>query len=240
MEQSDSSLRELLSILKGIRWHLAGLEMEGVRDWVIRSETPAPERAEVSASDREQLSAIAEDLRDCRRCPLQTSRTNIVFGEGNPHARLLFVGEGPGFDEDRQGRPFVGRAGKLLDKMIRAMGMERKEVYICNVVKCRPPNNRTPEQEEVRACSPFLFRQMAAVGPTVICALGLCAAQALFGATSSISALRGKTLHWNGIPVVATYHPAYLLRNPAQKAASWQDLLRILEILDKPAELRPC
>jgi DNA polymerase len=141
------------------------------------------------------------------------------------------VGEGPGFEEDRLGRPFVGRAGKLLDKMIQAIRLRREDVYICNVVKCRPPDNRTPNADEIESCSPFLFRQLEAMDPKVICALGLCAAQALLGKVPSIGRLRGKTLNWHGIPLICTYHPAYLLRNPAQKAATWQDLIQVEHIL---------
>jgi DNA polymerase len=187
---------------------------------------PSPER-----DAEKMLTAIREELGDCRRCRLCSDRNHLVFGEGSPKAPLVFVGEGPGFDEDRQGRPFVGRAGKLLDKMILALGFDRGDVYICNVVKCRPPKNRTPDPEEIKLCSPFLLQQLEAIHPRAICALGACAAQTLLQTSQPISALRRKIHSWRGIPLAATYHPAYLLRTPSQKAAAWQDLLAIRQLL---------
>ncbi|MFZ2444760.1 MAG: uracil-DNA glycosylase family protein [Syntrophobacteraceae bacterium] len=189
-----------------------------------------PGRAE--PGDREAaLGAIGRSLSGCSRCRLHTGRTNLVFGEGSVRGGVVFVGEGPGFDEDRQGRPFVGRAGRLLDKMIQAMGYARSDVYICNVVKCRPPENRTPLPDEIAACSPFLIKQIEALKPRVICALGACASHSLLQSQKAISQLRGKTHLWRGIPLICTYHPAYLLRNPAQKAATWQDLKQVLKLL---------
>jgi len=192
----------------------------------------APTR-EAAGNPEQVLLTIREEMGDCRRCRLHSGRKHLVFSDGSPHARLVFVGEGPGFDEDRQGLPFVGKAGKLLDKMIRSIGFLREEVYICNVVKCRPPNNRTPEPDEIAACSPFMIEQIHALHPQAICALGACAAQTLLGASNTISRLRGKIHRWRGIPLVCTYHPAYLLRTPAQKAATWQDLLMISRILQE-------
>lgn len=183
-------------------------------------------------SEGESLADIREDLGDCRRCRLHRERKHLVFADGSSSARLVFVGEGPGFDEDQQGLPFVGRAGRLLDKMIASLGFHRRDVYICNVVKCRPPKNRTPDPEEISACSPFLFRQIESIQPDVVCALGACAAQTLLNTGNAISKLRGKVHLWRGIRLVCTYHPAYLLRNPASKAAAWQDLLEIRRILD--------
>ncbi|MGQ9670355.1 MAG: uracil-DNA glycosylase [Desulfosoma sp.] len=177
------------------------------------------------------LKEIREDLGDCRRCPLHRGRTQIVFGEGDAVARLVFVGEGPGADEDRLGRPFVGPAGQLLNKMIRAMGWRREQVYICNVVKCRPPGNRMPLPEEIERCAPFLVRQLEAVRPLVICSLGACASQTLLGTNRPISELRQKIHVWRGIPLIATYHPAYLLRNGAKKADTWKDLQSVMELL---------
>jgi DNA polymerase len=177
------------------------------------------------------LEAIREDLGDCTRCRLHIERGLLVFGEGSPRAPLVFVGEGPGFEEDRQGRPFVGKAGKLLEKMIHALGLWREDVYICNVVKCRPPKNRTPSPDEIAVCSPFLLRQLEAIRPQVICALGACAAQTLLESSQPISAIRKNIHRWRGIPLAATYHPAYLLRNPAQKAAVWKDLLEVRKFL---------
>lgn len=182
------------------------------------------------------LELARQELGDCTRCRLHQTRTHIVFGEGSPTARLVFVGEGPGSEEDQQGRPFVGRAGRLLDKMIQALGLARSEVYICNMVKCRPPNNRTPNSDEIETCSPFLIKQIEAIQPALICALGACAAQGLLGSTEYISRLRGKVHSWRGIPLIATYHPAYLLRNATQKAAAWQDFREIIRVLAADAD----
>jgi len=177
------------------------------------------------------LDEVGRELSGCTRCRLHSARKSLVFGEGSAESGIVFVGEGPGFEEDQQGRPFVGRAGKLLDKMIQAMGYSRTDVYICNVVKCRPPENRTPQPDEIESCSPFLIKQISALNPKVICALGASAAQSLLGSGKPISQLRGKIHLWRGIPLICTYHPAYLLRNPVQKAAAWQDLKAVLKIL---------
>lgn len=177
------------------------------------------------------LEEVRDDLGDCQRCKLCQDRTHIVFGAGNPGARLVFVGEGPGAEEDRQGLPFVGRAGQLLTRMIEAIQMRRDEVYICNVIKCRPPGNRTPQEDEVAACSPFLVRQLAVLQPEVICCLGLTAAQTLLQVRTPIGRLRGKIHSFRGARLVATYHPAYLLRNPPAKREVWEDLKRIRSLL---------
>jgi DNA polymerase len=227
--ETASKLADCLDLL---RWALWSYRAAGVSDWEYHPQSS--ERIEVTpppVDAREKLSMIRSELDGCTRCRLHSGRTNLVFGEGSANSGVAFVGEGPGFDEDRSGRPFVGRAGKLLDKMIHAMGFEREDVYICNIVKCRPPDNRAPLADEAAACSPFLFRQIDALGPKVICALGLSAAQTLLSRTSPISQLRGKTHLWRGIPVVCTYHPAYLLRSPAQKAAAWQDLKVVINLL---------
>jgi DNA polymerase len=171
---------------------------------------------------------IREDIGDCIRCKLHKGRTKIVFGDGNPNAKLLFIGEGPGRDEDQQGLPFVGRAGKLLNQMIEAMGLHRSDVYICNVVKCRPPENRAPERDEVEACSPFLLRQIDLVAPKVIVCLGSIAAQTILETTRGISQFRGQWLEFRGRKLMATYHPAYLLRNPAAKSEVWKDLQKVM------------
>jgi uracil-DNA glycosylase len=170
------------------------------------------------------LAAIREDLGECRRCALHKGRNTIVFGVGNPAARLMFVGEGPGADEDAQGLPFVGRAGQLLNNMITAMGLKREECYIANVVKCRPPGNRTPEPDEANTCSPFLFRQIDAVRPQVLVALGATAATYLLGARQPLAALRGRVHAFRGMSLIVTYHPAFLLRDPRQKKEAWADL----------------
>jgi uracil-DNA glycosylase family 4 len=174
------------------------------------------------------LQTIREDIGDCIRCKLHRGRTKIVFGDGHPQAKLLFIGEGPGRDEDLQGLPFVGRAGKLLTQMIEAMGLKRSDVYICNVVKCRPPENRAPEKDEVAACSPFLFRQIDLVAPQVIVCLGSIAAQTILETTRGISQFRGQWLEFRGRKLMATYHPAYLLRNPAAKSEVWKDLQKVM------------
>lgn len=178
--------------------------------------------------ENDSLERIREDIGDCKRCRLCQQRTNIVFGSGSARADLVFVGEGPGRDEDIQGLPFVGRAGKLLTQMIEAMGLKRDDVYICNVVKCRPPENRAPEPDEMDTCSPFLFRQLAVIKPKVVVCLGATAFQALYGAKQSISRLRGQWLEFRGVPMLATYHPAYLLRNPNAKGEVWEDLKKVM------------
>ena len=177
------------------------------------------------------LPRIREDIGDCTRCRLHKGRTKIVYGTGNPKAELVFVGEGPGHDEDIQGEPFVGRAGKLLTQMIEAMGLRRQDVYICNVVKCRPPENRLPEKDEIATCSPFLLRQLAAIQPKVICCLGACAAQTMLGTNQGISRFRGEWFDFRGSKLIATYHPAYLLRNPNAKGEVWKDLQKVMGVL---------
>ena len=174
------------------------------------------------------LLTIREDIGDCIRCKLHKGRTKIVFGDGHPNAKLVFIGEGPGRDEDLQGLPFVGRAGKLLTRMIEAMGLKRSDVYICNVVKCRPPENRAPEKDEVAACSPFLIRQIDLISPQVIVTLGSIATQTVLETVSGISGLRGRWQEFRGIKLMPTYHPAYLLRNPAAKSEVWKDLQLVM------------
>ena len=229
---AENTAHNLAGCLERLRWIFWGYKTGGIRDWQYSATKPEEEvRTPMAAQTAEKLLRISGELTGCTRCRLHSGRTNLVFGEGSAKSGLVFVGEGPGFDEDRQGRPFVGRAGKLLDKMILAIGFDRNEVYICNVVKCRPPENRTPQPDETAACSPFLFRQIEALSPKVICALGLSAAQALLGSTRPISQLRGKVQFWRGIPLICTYHPAYLLRSPSQKAAAWQDLKEVIKLL---------
>jgi DNA polymerase len=179
----------------------------------------------IAPAEREAaLRVIREDIGDCTRCALHKGRNKIVFADGNANARLMFVGEGPGADEDAQGLPFVGRAGQLLNNMIAAMGLKREEVYIANVVKCRPPGNRTPEPEEANTCSPFLFRQIDVVRPEVLVALGATAATYLLGQRQPLAGLRGRVHSLRGSRLIVTYHPAYLLRDPRQKKEAWADL----------------
>jgi DNA polymerase len=177
------------------------------------------------------LLKVRSDLGDCTRCKLHSTRHTIVFGDGNPKAELVFVGEGPGADEDAQGLPFVGRAGKLLTQMIEAMGLHRRDVYICNVVKCRPPENRLPEEDEVKTCSPFLLRQLDVIAPKVIVCLGAVAAKTLLQTNRGISQFRGQWLEYRERKLMATYHPAYLLRNPNAKGEVWKDLQKVMTVL---------
>jgi DNA polymerase len=231
-------------ILERIRGALVELAAEGV-DFLPaatsdRPQPAAPVRTEPEPSagsggearatpttDRAAaLAAVRAELGECTRCRLSEGRQTIVFGEGNPAADVVFVGEGPGAEEDRTGRPFVGRAGELLDKMIRSVGWEREEVYICNIVKCRPPNNRDPQRDEVEACEPFLAAQIRAIAPRAIVTLGKPAISTLLGRNVAITRERGSWKEWNGIPVMPTFHPAYLLRSYTRenRQAVWDDL----------------
>jgi DNA polymerase len=185
----------------------------GVRELALREPAPVAAVENDTRDCGPALAVVRDELGDCRRCKLCETRTHIVFGVGNPNALLMFVGEGPGADEDAQGEPFVGRAGQKLNEMIRAIGLERKDVYIANVVKCRPPGNRDPQPDEVETCSPFLFRQIETIGPKVIVALGSPAAKTLLGTKAGITSLRGRWGSFRGIPVMPTFHPAYLLRS---------------------------
>jgi uracil-DNA glycosylase len=192
---------------------------------------PAPVATAPPAA--EALLRIREEIGDCHRCRLSEGRTQIVFGVGDPAARLVFVGEGPGADEDAQGIPFVGRAGQLLTRIIEAIGLRREDVYICNVLKCRPPENRNPQPEEIAHCSPFLERQIDLLKPKVVCTLGLFATQTLLQSTEPIGRLRGRVFEYQGTRLVPTYHPAALLRNPALKAVTWEDVQLLRRILDE-------
>jgi uracil-DNA glycosylase len=182
------------------------------------------------------LEEVRAEIGECTRCKLHKGRHSIVFGVGNPKARLVFVGEAPGEDEDLQGIPFVGKAGGLLTKMIEAMGLKREDVYICNTVKCRPPNNRNPEPDELSACEPFLKGQLAALKPKVIVTLGKFAAQALLRDDTPISRLRGQWRTYEGISLMPTFHPAYLLRSPGEKGKVWDDLKQVMKKLDLPLQ----
>jgi len=190
-----------------------------------------PPRPAPALTSAEALASIAREIAACTACPLAASRTNTVPGEGDPNARLMFIGEGPGFNEDQQGRPFVGAAGQLLDKMIVAMGLKRDQVFILNVVKCRPPENRVPTNEEAHACAHFLDRQIAAIRPEVICLLGKTAVERILNTTNSMKSLRGAWHRFKDTPTLVTYHPAYLLRNPPDKAKAWEDLQMLMEKL---------
>jgi uracil-DNA glycosylase len=195
---------------------------------------PTP-NSQLTTQDRQtRLTVLADEVKACTRCVLHAERTQTVFARGNGSSGLCFVGEGPGADEDAQGLPFVGAAGQLLDRMISAMGIEREDVYVCNIVKCRPPKNRTPEPEEMNACMPYLAEQLSLVEPQVIVALGKTAVQGLFGTAEGITRIRGRWRLYQGrIAVMPTFHPAYLLRNPAAKREVWDDLQLVLKQLGR-------
>jgi len=225
---------ELLAIVRQAREHVAWLERGGVVGLPPSAKEPAKPIAKVAASaPRVTLETIREELGDCQRCKLAGKRSNIVFGVGNPDAPLVFVGEAPGADEDRTGEPFVGAAGQLLTKMIEAMGLSRDEVYICNILKCRPPGNRNPEPDEIAECEPFLKKQLASIRPRMIVALGKFAAQCLLRSDAPISKLRGAWKAYEGIPLMPTYHPAFLLRTPSAKREVWSDLQEVMRELDR-------
>ena len=229
---------------------LAYLRDLGIKDLYVSPRAPAPamETPAVARNaaplpsivpDGDTLPRILEDIGDCKRCRLCLERNKIVFGSGDPEAKMVFVGEGPGADEDEQGVPFVGRAGQLLTQMIEGTAkkegipLQRANVYICNVVKCRPPGNRTPEPDEMATCGEFLFRQLMTIQPKAICALGGTAAKALLGAKEGVTKLRGNWHKWRDIPVMVTYHPSYLLRpyNQNAKREAWEDLKKVLHFV---------
>lgn len=222
-------------IIGAVRNYVTYLQQLGVTDLPLRLASK-PQMSMVReggslASSLSPLAQLAAAVRDCQKCRLYQTRTQVVFGTGNPDADLVFVGEAPGRDEDRQGEPFVGAAGQLLTRIIQAMHLTRDQVYILNVIKCRPPNNRNPQPDEVAACRPILEAQLACLKPRVICALGTFAAQTLLQTDESISRLRGRFHNLGDIPVMPTYHPAYLLRNPQGKRAVWEDMQQIQHLL---------
>lgn len=230
-------LEELREITTGLRHYLEEEKGRGFPGWPraaapsLGKETPRPIiKPSPSPSTLEDLRA---ELGDCRRCKLHSGRTQIVFGVGNPRAKLVFVGEAPGRDEDLQGEPFVGQAGQLLTRIIQAIQLKREEVYIANIIKCRPPENRNPKPDEIAACEPFLVKQLQVIQPRLICALGTFAAQTLLKSEEKISALRGRFHQYQGIPVMPTYHPAYLLRNASRKREVWEDMKKIKQEYDK-------
>ncbi|WP_321371897.1 uracil-DNA glycosylase [uncultured Desulfuromusa sp.] len=216
--------------------------LEDLQQWGFESIITSPQEEPVpmaiqpdSALTPENTNTLSEmeiNLKNCCLCPLSKQRKNIVFGAGNPQARLVLVGEAPGREEDQQGIPFVGEAGKLLDKILLAMNLSREEVYICNVLKCRPPGNRDPQADEIAACEPFLKQQLALIQPELIITLGRFAAQELLKTTAPISKLRGKWHEYEGIPLMPTFHPAYLLRNPSGKRPVWEDMKKVMQRLN--------
>lgn len=228
-------LRQYLAFYQDLGFHT----LYRRRRPVPATDSVVPVRLPGLAPEGDTLLKILEDIGDCRRCGLHQGRTKIVFGAGNDQARLVFVGEGPGEDEDLQGLPFVGRAGQLLTQMIEGTAkkegipLERNDVYICNVVKCRPPKNRTPEPDEMQTCGQFLFRQLSAIQPKAICALGGTATRALLGRNEGVTRLRGQWHKWRDIPLMVTYHPSFLVRgyNPVAKREAWEDLKKVLHFV---------
>jgi uracil-DNA glycosylase len=233
-----ASLREYVTALQesgldGIPVAMAGAVPVIAASLVVA----APAEAQYGEVQHETLEKIRKELGECQRCKLGKSRKNLVFGVGNPKARLVFVGEGPGADEDTKGEPFVGEAGQVLNRIITAMDLKREDVYICNVVKCRPPGNRDPEKDEIAACSAFLLRQVRSIKPEVIVALGKFATQTLLGTKEPISKLRGKFRDFHGIPLMPTFHPSYLLRNRGDSGPFWEvwdDMTQVLRLLNLP------
>jgi len=229
---SSRQLRaELLSAVKALKTHITDQNMYAAGlYWKKGARVKKNSEADVRNKEAD-LNRVWKDMADCRLCRLGETRHNLVFGDGDPHARVVFVGEAPGADEDQQGLPFVGRAGQLLTKIIEAMGMSRKNVYICNILKCRPPQNRNPLPEEISVCEPFLKRQLEIIKPEIICALGTFAAKTLLKTEVPITVLRGRFHSYEGIKLMPTYHPAYLLRNPSAKKLVWEDVQLIMKEL---------
>ena len=229
---SDQIRKEMMSLVKSVKGQVLNAEKLYVEvDW--RKTVVKQKNHQAEAVDHDgQLDALAREALSCERCSLSGKRKNVVFGDGNPSARIVFVGEAPGADEDEQGLPFVGRAGQLLTNIIKAMGLERKDVYICNILKCRPPGNRNPLPDEIRLCEPFLRQQLRLIAPRVICALGAFAAKTLLQTETPITALRGRFHMYEGIKLMPTYHPAYLLRNPPAKKQVWEDVQMIMKEIE--------
>ena len=221
---------DLLKVVKALKGQVANRDSLSVGiDWKkTKKETMSPVIT-VNKNKGEMLNSVRLEMGDCQLCPLGKTRKNLVFGDGNPEARIVFVGEAPGADEDEQGLPFVGRAGQLLTDIIKAMGYQRKDVYICNILKCRPPGNRNPQPDEISKCEPFLKKQLQIISPSVICALGTFAAKTLLNTEIPISVLRGRFHLYEGIKLMPTYHPAYLLRNPSAKKQVWEDVQMVMK-----------
>lgn len=237
-EQLAKEISEVLAAARSQFEYLSDLGIDRQLRAVAEVNEPCSARENAAAAFTETLEAIRAELGDCERCNLSQSRTKLVYGVGNPHARLLLVGEAPGHEEDLKGEPFVGEAGRLLDRILLAMGMRREDVYICNVLKCRPQENRDPLPEEVAACEAFLIRQIEAVRPQVIVGLGRFAVHSLLKNKIPISRLRGEWQSYRGIPLMPTWHPAYLLRNPEGKRDVWEDMKAVMRRLHSGVERR--
>jgi len=217
---------EAQRLIRQLETHLRWLERQGV--WGLPVGQTQPTAAPAVSTSKLTLTVVREELGECTRCKLHPTRKNIVFGVGSPNANLMFIGEAPGYDEDQQGEPFVGKAGQLLTKMIGAMNLAREDVYIANILKCRPPQNRNPEPDEIEACEPFLRKQIDAIAPRILVALGKFAAQTLLRSNASISSLRGNWHTYQGIQLMPTFHPAFLLRSPDKKREAWSDLQLVM------------
>ncbi len=220
MKELKDLEQEFHLVLSSLQDYLTSLKDGGVEEIPQQQVLPSKGKGDL-------LKQVRKNLGECTRCKLHPHRKNIVFGTGNPEAKLVFVGEGPGGDEDLQGKPFVGRAGQLLTKIINSINLTREEVYIANIIKCRPPQNRNPEPDEIKACEPFLIQQLDVIQPKIICALGTFAAQTLLETDERISRLRGRFISYRGSKLIATFHPAYLLRNPNKKRDVWEDMKMI-------------
>lgn len=227
---SDNPRQELLELSINLETWLRFQRRLGAKG-APRPAEPQPPAPQAISPQRPTLAEIREELGDCQRCKLARSRTHIVFGEGNPQARLMFVGEGPGREEDLQGRPFVGQAGQILNSLLAKLGLRREEVYIANIVKCRPPGNRDPEPDEIAACLPFLLKQIDSIQPRVIVTLGRPATQALLKTEERISKIRGIWQKYNKIRVMPTFHPSYLSRFPRERIKTWEDMQQVMEYL---------
>ena len=219
---TENNLNSIFKLIKSNLEFQEGLYPDGI---------PLKDVEFLFRSSETKLETVRNELGECKRCKLHSTRKNIVFGDGNPDASLLFVGEAPGADEDRQGLPFVGKAGKLLTKIIEAINLKREDVYICNILKCRPPENRNPEDDEIRSCVPFLRKQIETIKPDVICTLGSFSAKTLLNVNTPISKLRGKINYFNDICLIPTFHPAFLLRNPSKKKDVWEDIKLVRDIM---------
>jgi DNA polymerase len=250
----DSMNQNVLDLIGDLKSYLEYLKRLGITEFPlsdIRNEKMIPSsvspgvgtvhegvlpyrQGTISQSGVSNLQEIRSELGNCQRCKLARTRRTLVFGEGNSKASLMLIGEGPGYDEDVQGKPFVGRAGQLLTKILQAIAIQRDEVYITNIIKCRPPQNRNPEPDEIESCYPFLLKQIQAIQPRIICALGTFAAQTLLKTDDKITSLRGRTYTFSGIQIFPTYHPAYLLRNPEKKREVWEDMKKIAKVLSNP------
>lgn len=229
----DAMQQELLSVVKSVKGQVLNAQnMYVAVDWKKPAALPPKTTALPARQDRQTFEELRREVAGCTQCALAKTRKNVVFGDGNLSARIVFVGEAPGADEDEQGLPFVGRAGQLLTNIIKAMGLERKDVYICNILKCRPPGNRNPQPDEIRLCEPYLKRQLQLIAPQIICALGSFAAKTLLKTETPITALRGRFQTYAGIKLMPTYHPAYLLRNPSAKKQVWEDVQLIMKEIE--------